>query len=65
MPVFLGQGPMNNGAPLNKALTAVIAGVNAAGGKASYLDMRGPPTDGEVAVFSTSSFKALVLSVLM
>ena len=46
MPVFVAQGPMNDGAPLFNALAAAIAGINAAGGNASYLDMRGPPNDG-------------------
>ena len=37
---------MNNGAPLFNALNAAITAINAAGGNAVYLDMRGPPNDG-------------------
>ena len=46
LPIFVAQGPMNNGAPLYNALQAAIAAINAAGGNAMYLDMRGPPNDG-------------------
>ena len=46
LPIFVAQGPMNNGAPLFNALQAAITGINAAGGNAMYLDMRGPPNDG-------------------
>ena len=46
LPVFLGQGNMNNGAPLHDALQAAAAAINAAGGNAVYLDMRAGPTDG-------------------
>ena len=46
MPVFVAQGPMNNGAPLHDALQVAIAAINAAGGNAIYLDLRGPPNDG-------------------
>ena len=46
MPIFVAQGPMNDGAPLTNALLAAIAGINAAGGNATFLDMRGPPNDG-------------------
>ena len=46
LPIFVGQGPMNNGQPLFNALAAAIAGINAAGGNAQFLDMRGPPNDG-------------------
>lgn len=46
MPIFLAQGPMNNGAPLTNALNAAIKQINANGGNAFFLDMRGPPTDG-------------------
>ena len=46
MPVFVAQGPMNNGAPLHDALQVAIAAINAAGGNATYLDLRGPPNDG-------------------
>ena len=37
LPVFVAQGPMNNGAPLYNALQAAIKGVNEAGGNAFYL----------------------------
>ena len=33
MPVFVAQGPMNNGAPLHDALQVAIAAINQAGGK--------------------------------
>lgn len=46
LPIFLAQGPMNNGQPLYNALQAAITAINAAGGTAHYLDMRGPPLDG-------------------
>lgn len=46
LPVFVAQGPMNDGQPLFNALQAAIQGINAAGGAAYYLDMRGPPNDG-------------------
>lgn len=46
LPVFVAQGPMDDGAPLYNALQAAIRGINAAGGAATYLDMRGPPNDG-------------------
>ena len=46
MPVFLGQGNMNNGEPLHDALLAAAAAINAAGGNATYLDIRFGPTDG-------------------
>jgi hypothetical protein len=37
LPVFVAQGPMNNGAPLYNALQAAIKGINEAGGNAFYL----------------------------
>jgi hypothetical protein len=37
---------MNNSPQLERALNASIAQVNAAGGNAVYLDMKGPPNDG-------------------
>jgi len=46
LPVFVAQGPMNDGAPLNDALTTVISQLTAAGNKAYFLDLRGPPNDG-------------------
>ena len=46
LPVFLSQGNMNNGAPLHDALQVAAAAINAAGGNATYLDMRAGPTDG-------------------
>ena len=46
MPVFLSQGNMNNGLPLQSALQAAAAAIIAAGGNATYLDMRAGPTDG-------------------
>jgi hypothetical protein len=46
MPVFVAQGPMNNGVPLYTCLHNAIDAINAAGGNAIYLDMRGPPNDG-------------------
>jgi lysophospholipase L1-like esterase len=46
LPIFVSQGPMNNGAPLYNALQSAIKTINAAGGAATYLDMRGPPNDG-------------------
>ena len=46
LPIFVAQGPMNNGASLYNALQAAITAVNAAGGNAVYLDLRGPPNDG-------------------
>ena len=46
LPVFVAQGPMNNGANLYNALQSAISKINAAGGNAIYLDMRGPPNDG-------------------
>lgn len=46
MPVFVAQGPMNNGANLKNALDVAIAAINAKGGNAVYLDLRGPPNDG-------------------
>eukprot|EP01116_Phalansterium_solitarium_P000371 TRINITY_DN1023_c0_g1_i2.p3 TRINITY_DN1023_c0_g1~~TRINITY_DN1023_c0_g1_i2.p3 ORF type:complete len:143 (-),score=49.31 TRINITY_DN1023_c0_g1_i2:390-818(-) len=46
MPVFLAQGPMNDNTNLFNALSNATALINAAGGNAFYLDMRGPPNDG-------------------
>jgi hypothetical protein len=46
MPVFLAQGPMNNSPNLYNALQNAITAINAAGGNAHFLDMRGPPCDG-------------------
>jgi lysophospholipase L1-like esterase len=46
MPVFVAQGPMNNSPNLHDALHVAIAAINAAGGNATYLDLRGPPNDG-------------------
>jgi len=46
LPFFVAQGPMNDSDALNAALTTVIQQINSAGGKAYYLDMRGPPNDG-------------------
>jgi hypothetical protein len=46
LPVFVAQGPMNNGAPLHDALQVAIKAINSAGGNAIYLDLRGPPNDG-------------------
>jgi len=42
MPVFLGQGDMNNGNDLHDALQAAATAINAAGGNAVYVDMRVP-----------------------
>jgi len=46
MPVFVAQGPMNNSPQLWAALNVTIAAINAAGGNAVYLDLKGPPNDG-------------------
>ena len=46
LPIFVAQGPMNCGAPLNASLHVAIAAINAAGGNAFYLDMCSPPNDG-------------------
>jgi hypothetical protein len=46
MPIFVAQGPMQNGQTLTDALTAAIKQANALGINASFLDMRGPPNDG-------------------
>lgn len=47
LPVFVGQGPMNNGSPLYNSLQKAIQGINQAGGNAVYVDMRVPDgTDG-------------------
>lgn len=46
MPVFLGQGNMNNGERLHDNLLAVGRAINASGGAAFYVDMRVGPTDG-------------------
>lgn len=46
LPIFLAQGNMNNGDPLHDALQSAITQINAAGGAAYYLDMRGPIIDG-------------------
>ena len=40
MPIFLGQGNMNNRQTLHDALVAAAADINAAGGNATYVDMR-------------------------
>ena len=44
--MVLAQGNMNNGAPLHDALQVAASAINAAGGSATYLDMRAGPTDG-------------------
>ena len=46
LPVFLAQGNMNNGKPLHDAIQVAVAGINARGGAATYLDLRAGPTDG-------------------
>ncbi len=46
MPVFVGQGNMNNSALLHNLLMTVVSEVKAAGGNAYYLDMRVTPIDG-------------------
>jgi len=46
MPIFVAQGPMNCGTPLKNSLDIVVSRVNAAGGKAVYLNLCGPPNDG-------------------
>lgn len=46
LPIFLGQGNMNNGAPLHDALIAAATAFNASGGRAFYVDMRVSPVDG-------------------
>lgn len=46
LPVFVAQGPMNNGPQLQAALNVTIKAINAAGGNAIYLDLKGPPCDG-------------------
>lgn len=43
---LLGQGNINNGAPLHDALIAAATNFNASGGRAFYVDMRVPPIDG-------------------
>lgn len=40
------KGPMNNSPQLWAALNVTIAAINAAGGNAVYLDLKGPPNDG-------------------
>ena len=71
MPVFLIQGNMNNGEPLHDALAVAAAAINAAGGNATYLDLRVGPTDGcgnhpgtlgHAAMFEAS--KATIASVM-
>ena len=47
MPVFLAQGPMNDGTGLYNAVQAIITTLNAAGGNTHFLDVRGAQTDGE------------------
>jgi len=37
---------MDCGAPLNRSLQNAISAINAANGRAVYLDMCGPPNDG-------------------
>jgi len=46
LPIFVAQGPMNCGPQLNASLHVAIDAINAAGGRATYLDMCGPPNDG-------------------
>ena len=46
LPVFVAQGPMNNSPQLWGALNNSINAINAAGGNAVYLDLKGPPNDG-------------------
>lgn len=46
LPIFVAQGPMNNSPQLHDALQVAITAINAAGGNAIYLDLRGPPNDG-------------------
>ncbi len=46
LPVALLQGPMNNSPQLFAIVQNVISAVNAAGGNAFYVDVRGPPNDG-------------------
>ena len=41
---------MNDGAALTNALQAALKGINAAGGNAHFLDMRGPPNDGTCVI---------------
>jgi len=43
---FVAQGPMNDSPQLYNCLQAAITQHTAAGGLASFLDMRGAPTDG-------------------
>ena len=46
MPVFVGQGNMDNSDLLYNLLMSVVSDVNAAGGNAHYLDMRVAHIDG-------------------
>lgn len=46
LPIFVAQGPMNDSPALYSALQVAISAINAAGGAAHFLDMRGPPNDG-------------------
>lgn len=46
LPFFVAQGPMNDSDTLYQLLQWVIGNYTAQGGKATYLDMRGQPTDG-------------------
>jgi lysophospholipase L1-like esterase len=46
LPVFVAQGPMNCDAKLGAALNVSIVAINAAGGRAVFLDLKGPPNDG-------------------
>jgi lysophospholipase L1-like esterase len=46
LPVFVAQGNMNRAPALQAALAAAIAGINGAGGNATFLDLRVGPNDG-------------------
>jgi len=46
LPVFVAQGPMNCSDKLKTCLGLAINRINAAGGRAVYLDLCGPPNDG-------------------
>jgi lysophospholipase L1-like esterase len=46
LPISVAQGPMNNSPKLWAALNVSISAINAAGGNAIYLDLKGPPNDG-------------------
>eukprot|EP01126_Amoeba_proteus_P010696 TRINITY_DN141_c0_g2_i2.p1 TRINITY_DN141_c0_g2~~TRINITY_DN141_c0_g2_i2.p1 ORF type:complete len:256 (-),score=28.24 TRINITY_DN141_c0_g2_i2:118-885(-) len=46
LPIFVGQGPMNCGTNYTTSLQTVVKMINRSGGRAIFLDMCGPPTDG-------------------